>query len=404
MAPGSTLLLAAGVVFAALALAGSVAWWLDQSVIPAYLLVGLALAPTTPWAGAIPVSVGGEFVDLFAQLGVVFLLFFIGVEFSVPNLLADPGPTLRAGTLDLVVNAGLGVALGFAVGLSLPGALFLGAVTYPSSSAVITKTLVDLGWIADPESEAIIGLLVFEDLVMAVYLAALAVVAFGLEPAAALASLGQSGVLLLGFAVLAVYGSRHVERLFAIRSNELFLLRVVGLTVLLSGFALAAGVSEAVAAFFVGAAVSESELTERLERVLEPARDLFAAVFFFAIGWGTDFGAVAAVWELVAAGVALGLVGKLASGYAGGLTFGLDPRRATRVALAMVTRGEFSLVVAALAVAASDPLPAVVPAFAVGYVLAMSVLGTVLMRDAAPFERRMARYHETVAAWREDGH
>jgi len=387
MATASTLLLEAGVVFAALALAGSVAWRLDQSVIPAYLLVGLALAPTTPWAAALPVAVGGEFVELFSQLGVVFLLFFIGVEFSVPNLLADPGPTLRAGTVDFVVNAGLGVALGLVAGLSLPGALFLGAVVYPSSSAVITKTLVDLGWVADPESEAIVGVLVFEDLVMAVYLAALAVVAFGLDLSAALASLGRSGALLLSFALLAVYGGRYVERVFATRSNELFLLRVVGVTVLLSGFALSVGVSEAVAAFFVGAAVSESDVKHRLEDVLAPARDLFAAVFFFAIGLGTDLGSVAAVWELVAAGVVLSVVGKLATGYVGGRAYGLDERRSTRSALALVTRGEFSLVVAALAATAPGAFAGVIPPFAVGYVLAMSVLGTVLMRYSGPFER-----------------
>jgi len=337
MAVGGTLLLEAGVVFAALALAGSVAWWLDQSVIPAYLVVGIALGPATPWAGALPVAVGGEFIDLFSQLGVVFLLFFIGVEFSVAKLLGEPGPILRAGAVDLVVNAGLGVALGLAIGLSLPGALFLGAVTYPSSSGVITKTLVDLGWIADPESETIIGVLVVEDLVMAVYLAALAVVAFDLDASAAVVSMGRSAVLLLGFALLAVYGGRYVERLLATRSNELFLLRVVGVTVLLSGFALSSGVSEAVAAFFVGAAVSETEAKERLERVLEPARDLFAAVFFFAIGLATDLGTVVAVWELVAVGVVLGVLGKLASGYLGGLAYDLPPRRSTRVALAPVS-------------------------------------------------------------------
>jgi CPA2 family monovalent cation:H+ antiporter-2 len=387
MAVGTTLLLEAGVVFAALALAGSLAWWLDQSVIPAYLLAGLALGPATPWASALPVAIGSEFIELFSQLGVVFLLFFIGVEFSLPKLLADPGPILRAGTVDLVVNAGLGVVLGLAVGLSLPGAIFLGAVVYPSSSAVITKTLVDLGWIADPESETIIGVLVVEDLVMAVYLAVLAVVAFDLEASAAIVSMGRSAGLLLGFALLAVYGGRYVERVLDTRSNEVFLLRVVGITVLLSGFALSSGVSEAVAAFFVGAAVSETDAKDRLERVLEPARDLFAAVFFFAIGLATDLGTVAAVWELVLAGVVLGVAGKLVSGYLGGVAYDLPPRRSARVALALTTRGEFSLVVAALAATAAGEFGAVIPPFAVGYVLAMSVLGTVLMRYSAPFER-----------------
>ncbi len=384
------LLFQAGVVFTILAVAGAIAWRVGQSVIPAYLVAGILVGPYAPSVGGLSLRAveRTEFIDLFAELGVVFLLFFIGVEFSVGTLLADPRRILAAGGLDLVVNLGLGLLLALAVGFSPLEALFLAGIVYPSSSAVITKTLVDLGWIADPESEAIIGVLVVEDVVMAVFLAVLAAVAIGGPPSALAVPLAESFGLLVAFVLLATLGGPLVERLFDTRSDELFLLRVVGLTALLAGFALLTGVSEAVAAFFVGAAISESDLKPRLETVLAPARDLFAAVFFFAIGLGTDPSAVAGVAGLLALGVAVTALGKLGSGYLGGRAYGLIPRRSLRMALALVTRGEFSLVVAALAVATPAVSPAV-PAFAVGYVLVMSLLGTVLMGASGPIERRL---------------
>ena len=376
----TTLLLEAGIAITVLAVAGALAWRLGQSVIPAYLLAGIAVGPHAPEVGGVSLALveRSEFIELFAELGVVFLLFFIGVEFSVAKLVAEPRRVVAAGGVDLLVNVALGVGLGLAFGLTLLEALFLAGVVYPSSSAVITKSLIDLGWIADPESEAILGVLVVEDVLVAIYLAVLAALAVGGPLEAALLPLGESLLFLLLFALLATVGSGLVERAFDTRSNELFLLRVVGITALLAGFALTTGVSEAVAAFFVGAAISESDLKPRLEDVVAPARDLFAAVFFFAIGLGTDPGAVAGVLGLLAAGVLVTGGGKLLTGYVGGRAYDLNQRRSLRMALALVTRGEFSLVVAALA-ASTAGVSGVVSTFAVGYVLVMSILGTLLM-------------------------
>lgn len=387
----TNLLLVAGIVFVGLALAGSIAWYGRLSVIPAYLVLGILIGPAGPTVGGVSLSLvrPGEFIDLFAELGIVFLLFFIGVEFSVATLAAKPRRLLRAGGVDLVVNVALGVVLGLAFGFTLFESLFIAGIVYPSSSAVITKSLVDLGWIADPESEAIMGVLVTEDIVMAVYIAVLAGIAIGGAPEALLYHLGQAGVLLIALALLATVGRESLARVLDISSDELFLLRIVGITVFLGGAALSVGVSEAVAAFFVGAAVSETRHKDRIERVLAPARDLFAAVFFFAIGLGTDPRAVFDAGTLLVAAIGLGIVGKSLSGYLGGRAYDLAPRRSIRMALAMITRGEFSLVVAAVAATASGRLAAEIPAFAVGYVLIMSILGTILMRYSASFERRL---------------
>jgi CPA2 family monovalent cation:H+ antiporter-2 len=266
----------------------------------------------------------------------------------------------------------------------------LAGIVYISSSAVITKSLIDLGWIADPESDAILGVLVFEDVVIAVYLAALSAVALS---AGGIEGIARSLAIAFGFLValvlLAAYGTDLLERAFDVRSDEVFLLRIVGLVVLVGGVALAAGVSEAVAAFFLGAAFGGTEHAHRIERVITSERDIYAAVFFLAIGLTTDPRLFPAVAVPLVVLVVVSTASKLISGYYGGQYYGLSERRSVRAALALVARGEFSLVIAALAVSAggSTALSQTIPAIAVGYVLAMSILGTVLMRYSGRIER-----------------
>ena len=378
---GTGVLLEAGILLTAVAVGGALAWRLGQSVIPAYILAGVLLGPNSP-VPALSLVEGSEFVTLLQELGVVLLLFFIGLHFSPSSLLERRGSVLRAGMLDLGLNAPVGFVAGILLGFTLLEAVVLAGVVYISSSAIITKSLIELGWIADPEAESILGVLVFEDLVIAVYLAILtAVVLSGEELAETATAVGISVGFIGLLAVLAFYGTGTVERALDVRSDELFLLRVVGAAALIGGVALALGVSEAVAAFFLGAAVGGTEHADRVERVITSERDLYAAVFFFAIGLGTDPGTFGAVALPVLVLAAVSTASKLVSGYLGGRAYGLSERRSVRVAVAMVARGEFSLVLAALAVQARmDPL---VSALAVGYVLVMSVLGTTLMGQSA---------------------
>ena len=373
-----------GIALTALAFGGAVAVRANQSVIPMYIVVGILVGPNEPTSlGPVPLTLVGthEFIDVLAELGVVFLLFFLGLEFSLDRLVEGWDRLVGIGTLDFLVNFGLGAALGFAFGFTLVETLFVAGIVYISSSAVITKSLIERGWIANPESEAILGTLVFEDILIAVYLAVLSAVALG---GGGLASAARSVVVafafLAGLSLLAWYGTAHVERAFAASTDELFLLRVVGVTTLIAGVALALGVSEAVAAFFVGTAFGGTDLAHRIERIVSPARDLFAAFFFLAIGLSTDVTLIASVWELLVAAVVLTTLGKLVSGTAGGFLYGFSRRRALRVGVGLVPRGEFSLVIATLAGSVgTGALSDTVPAFAVGYVLAMSILGSVLM-------------------------
>ncbi|WP_254536673.1 cation:proton antiporter [Halomarina litorea] len=376
-----TSLLTVGAMFAAVALAGASARRLGQSVIPFYIVAGVLVNPYVAGELDLPAIPDSEFVTVLAELGIVFLLFFLGLEFSIDRLLESGPRLLKAGALDLVVNFSAGFLLGLAVGWSVVEAFVLGGVIYISSSAIITKSLIDLGWIANPESEPMLGTLVFEDLAIAVYLAVLsAIVLGGGELSVALRGIGIAAAFLLILLMGVYYGGTLFDRYLRVDTNESFVLRAVAAATLVAGIALALGVSEAVAAFFVGMGFSSTDHVEKLERLLAPLRDTFAAVFFFWIGVTTDPVLVAGTVGLLALAVVVSTPTKFATGYLAGRLYDLDPRRSVRVGAGLVTRGEFSLIIAALVTAGGTPvLSEVIPAFAVGYVLVMSVLGTTLM-------------------------
>ncbi|MFD1598469.1 cation:proton antiporter [Halobellus rarus] len=383
-------LLELGQVFAVLALAGAVALRVGLSVIPLYVVSGMLAGPFVAGRTGAPYVPDGELLTVLAEVGIVLLLFFLGLEFSLDRLLAARSRITRAGVVDVAINLPLGIAIGLALGWSVVEALLLGGIVYISSSAIITKTLIDLGWIANDEAEPILGTLVFEDLFIAVYLAVVTSLVLG-GADAGLNGLGRSLAVAFGFLgalFLAVqYGTEFFSRVLDVSDTESFVLRILGVVVPIAGAALTLGVSEAVAAFFVGMGFSTSGHRERIERLLTPVRDVFAAVFFFWIGVGTDPRLLVGVAVPLVAAVALTTPAKLISGYLGGRVYDLSEGRSLRVGLGLVPRGEFSLVIAALAAGGSTTvMQDVIPALAVGYVLVMSVLGTVLMQRSDAVE------------------
>jgi CPA2 family monovalent cation:H+ antiporter-2 len=382
-------LLELGELFVTVALAGAIGYRLGLSVIPLYVVGGMLAGPFVAGRLGVPYVQTGEALTLLAELGIVLLLFFLGLEFSLDRLLAARTNISRAGVVDIVVNLPIGVVIGLALGWSVVEALLLGGIVYISSSAIITKSLIDLGWIADAESEPILGTLVFEDLVIAVYLALVTSLVLGGDGVGGVVeslavAFGFLGVLLL----VVQYGTRFFDGVLDVENPEPFVLRTLGVVVPVAGFALSIGVSEAVAAFFVGMGFSTTDHRERIERRLVGIRDVFAAVFFFWIGVNTDPRLVVAVAGPLAVAVLLTTPTKLLSGYYGGRVYDLPPRRALRVGVGLVSRGEFSLVIAALAASGTGRvMTEVIPALAVGYVLVMSTLGTILMGETDRIER-----------------
>ena len=381
-------LLELGQVFLVCAVAGAVALRIGLSVIPLYVVSGMLAGPFVAGRLGLPTVPESDLLTVLAEVGIVLLLFFLGLEFSLDRLLASRSRITRAGAVDLAVNLPLGVVIGVALGWSAVEALLLGGIVYISSSAIITKTLIDLGWIANREAEPILGTLVFEDLFIAVYLAVVTSLVLGGD----VGEVGRSLAIAFGFLgallVAVQYGTGLFARLLDVSDPEPFVLRALGVVVPIAGVALSIGVSEAVAAFFVGMGFANSGHRDRLERLLAPVRDVFAAVFFFWIGVGTDPRLVAGVALPLAAAVVVTTPAKLVSGYVGGRIYDLSTRRSLRVGVGLVPRGEFSLVIAALAAGGSTTvLRETIPALAVGYVLVMGTLGTVLMQRSDGVER-----------------
>ncbi|MEN3263159.1 cation:proton antiporter, partial [Pseudonocardia sp.] len=264
-----------GAVFFSLGLLGRLAGRIGLSPIPLYLVGGLFFGT----GGIIPLTGIEGFTALAGEVGVVLLLLLLGLEYSAAELVTGLRRSWTAGILDVVLNAAPGAAVALALGWGPVGALVMGGVTYISSSGIIAKVLADLGRLGNRETPVVLSILVFEDLVMALYLPILTAVLVGVSLAGGLAAVGISVAVLAVVLVVALRYGRFVSALVDSPDREVFLLKVLGVALLVAGFASAMQVSAAVGAFLLGIAISGST-AENASKLLEPLRDLFAAVFF----------------------------------------------------------------------------------------------------------------------------
>jgi len=376
-----------GVLVVGLALLARVASRAGFSPIPLYLVAGLAFGT----GGVLPLQLSAEFIEIGSEIGVVLLLFMLGVEYSAEELTSGLRTGMTAGVLDVALNFTPGLVFGLLLGWSPVAAVLLGGVTYISSSGVIAKALGDLDRLGNRETPAILSLLVTEDLVMAVYLplAAVLLVGTGLATGAISLAIAVSTVaLVLGLALR--YGEPVSRAVFS-RSNEALLLTIFGMVLLVSGVAQRLQVSSAVGAFLVGIALS-GEVAERARDLLTPLRDLFAAVFFLFFGLQIDPATIPPAAGLALLLGAVTAVTKVVTGWYAAARIGVRRRGRIRAGLTMVARGEFSIVIAGLGVAAGVE-PRLGPLSA-AYVLLLAIAGPLLMRVAEPIAEALDRRDE----------
>jgi monovalent cation:H+ antiporter-2, CPA2 family len=379
------LLLELGGIIALLAVLARLAVRLRLSPIPFYLLGGLLIGE----GGLVPVVTSDVFIEIGAELGVVLLLLMLGLEYTGDELLGSIRSTAGAGLVDLVLNFAPGFIAGLILGLGPTLSLFLGGVTYISSSGVAAKLLADLGWIANRETPVVLSILVFEDLAMAIILPILGVLALGGSLTTAIVSVTAAltvAALILG--VSARHGHR-LSRLVFSGSDEVSLLTLLGITLVVAGAAEQLNVSAAVGAFLVGIGVS-GEAVHRARTLLTPLRDVFAGVFFVFFGLSTnpaDLPQVAMPVLLLALATA---ATKMATGWWAAARQGIGRRGRLRAATTLIARGEFSIVIAGLGIIAGGG--ARLGAIAAGYVLLMATVGPISARIAdmefRPADRR----------------
>ncbi len=371
------LLVELGAVVLGLGIVARLAGRLAVSPIPLYLIVGLAFGE----GGLVPIVTSEEFIEVGAEIGVILLLLMLGLEYTASELVSAMRSTFAAGILDFGVNFTPGFLAGLLLGWGPTAALFLGGVTYISSSGVIAKLLGDLAWTGNSETPVVLSILVFEDLVMAILLPILGAAALGASATGAALSISIAVAVLVAALALTYWRGDRLGSVIFHGSEEVSLLTVLGLALVVAGLAEAVNVSAAVGAFLVGIGLSGDDAA-RAHSLLSPFRDLFAAVFFVFFGLSTDPQEIPGV--LVAA-LVLGTVTagtKLFVGWWAARRQGIGAAGRRRTGLALIARGEFSIIVAGLAggVAGAEELPAL----AAAYVLLMAVAGPIAAKVADP--------------------
>jgi CPA2 family monovalent cation:H+ antiporter-2 len=369
------------VTVSVLAVLGLVASRVGLSAIPAYLLAGLLLGPNEPEMLALIEP--SEVTDFVAEIGLIFLLFFIGLEFSLARLLRSGHHFGLGGTLDLLVNGGLGLIVGIAAfGWSFP-ALILATAVYVSSSAITGKGLIDFRRLADEETDLVLAILIFEDLVLALVLG---LAAGGGSDMAETFALVAKVLAFVGIALAASrWLARPLDRLLDRLSLEFFLLFTLAFVVGMAALAEELELSGAIGALMAGIILAETTIREQIEERFFSFRDVFAALFFFAFGLSIDVGAIGNVAWLLAAAVALTVVGKIAGGYLAGIVGGFTRRQSLNAGIALIAHGEFTIILAQIAAdnEAIDPGDlADLSAFAGLYVLVTATIGLMLMKES----------------------
>ncbi|QMV43413.1 cation:proton antiporter [Cohnella cholangitidis] len=377
------IVLEVGLAIALIALAGLLSAKFRFSVIPFYILIGMAVGPHSVelWHFDFRFIESAPLIEFMGRIGVLFLLFYLGLEFSVGRLIKSGRSIAVGGTIYIAINFTLGLAFGWAAGFPFQETLVVAGITTISSSAIVAKVLVDLKRTANPETEMILGIIMFEDVFLAVYISILS--GLVLSGSASVWGVALSALIALVFMLaLLVIGRKAVpllNKVLDIRSNELFGLVIFAGLFLVAGFSETIHVAEAIGALLIGLVLAETEHMKRIEKLILPFRDFFGAIFFFSFGLTIDPTTLGgAIWLSLAA-VVVTLIGNFTAGMLAGRSAGLSPKASVNIGFTIVARGEFSIIMANIAKAGG--LLTIIQPFAALYVLILAILGPLLTKE-----------------------
>lgn len=341
------------------------------SVVPVYLLIGLLLGD----GGLVPIALSEDFLNTGAQIGAILLLLLLGLEYSSYDLAKAFTERRSSGLIDLVVNGTPGVVIGLMLGWGLAGAIALGGITYVSSSGIAAQLIKEMGFMRSEVSKRATGILVFEDLALAPYLPLLTSLVLGVSAVSGLISVAVA-LAITGLVILISFrGGNRITKILNPNEPAGLLLTVFGTALLAAGLADMIGFSGVVAAFLIGLLLT-GEVAETARARLSPIRDIFAAIFFVFFGLATNPADLPAVIPLAIVLTVIGVVGKMFTGW--WVTRDLSDRSSWRRAGAfLIPRGEFSMVIAALA--APVVLEFNLQALTLAYVILTSIVASFLL-------------------------
>ena len=363
------------------------------SAIPAYLFAGIILGPNEP--DIVQLVQPSEVTHFVSEIGLIFLLFFLGLEFSLERLVRSGRHVGLGGAADLIANAGLGLLVGLiAFGPSF-AAIVLAACIYVSSSAIAVKALIDFRRLADDETDLVLAILLFEDIAIAGVLGFVATGGGGVAETAGVTT--KAFVFVAASLAASRWLGAWIGRQLGRLELEFFLLAVFGFVIAMSAIAMELELSEAIGALMAGVILSESGVREEIEQRFFAMRDIFAALFFFAFALTIDLSRWSDLGWIVALAVVATLIGKVGVGVVAGRLGGFSVRQGINAGAALVAHGEFTIILAQLAAgnaALSLEQRDDIVAFAGLYVLASATVGVVLMKES----KRLGRMLRPAAA------
>ncbi len=371
-----TLIELGGIIFG-LSIVARLASKLGVSAIPFYLLAGLAVGNNS----LVPLYFSEEFIHLGAEIGVILLLFTMGLEYSGDRLKENLGHALPAGIADLVLNFPPGFLVGLLLGWGVLASVLLGGITYISSSGIIAKLVSDLGRVDNGETPTVLSILVLEDIAMALFLPLITIFLIKQGVLSSLLSIAIALIAGGGMFFIAMHYGKALCRLISHPSDEIILLTTLGLAIFIAGLAQQVQLSAAVGAFMVGVTLSGT-VAERTHELMHPLTDWFAATFFLFFGLGIELHALPGVFWPAMGLLGLTTVTKLLTGWWSTRNMSLPTANRLSAGVTLIARGEFSLVIAGLGVAAGLE-PQLGPLTA-AYVLFSALLGTILTRALDP--------------------
>ena len=398
------IILEIGLALALIAFAVALAHKLGLSNVPFLIIIGMAVGPHAPQFGVFDFRFieTGSLIEYMGRIGVLFLLFYLGLESNVSRLIEAGRSILTGGTIYVGINFTVGFTFGYLAGFPLREALIIAGLTTVSSSAIVAKILFDYRRMANPETQIILGITMFEDVFLAVYLSLISGIV--LSGATSLTGVLSSGGVALGFIIgLMVVGrwaTPLLNRLLRIASNEVFVVVVFACLFLLAGLGETIHVAESIGALLLGLILGETEHSERMERLVVPFRDFFGAIFFFGFGLSIDpFTLGGAAWLAVGAAL-LSLVGVVIAGLIVGRRAKLPTIGSLNTSFTLLARGEFSIIIVNLALAGG--LIAVLQPFAALYVLILASASPLLAKESERiyglFAKLFSRRGKTKAA------
>ncbi|MGL4340047.1 MAG: cation:proton antiporter [Rhodoglobus sp.] len=380
-------LLILGVLFVIAYSLGRLGKLVGLPAIPIYIVVGLL---ASPYSQIVAVNFSSADVELVAVVGLILLLFSLGLEFDQDEFYGNAGALVISGGTRIALNLGVGFALGLWIGWGTREALIIAGMTATSSSAIITKLLIELRRLANRETPTILGIMVLEDVFVAIYLAIVGVILRGTTDFWAVTlQLAISFTFLIVMFALARWGGGLVSRLASTRDDELFTILFFGLAVAFGGIGEMLGVSDAIGAFLIGLVLGASRFRGRIEQLVLPLRDVFGAFFFLHFGFSLNSATFGEVVVPVTLAVILTLIVNTVGGQIIAWQNKLTKAEGLNASAMLQNRGEFALILATLAAGAG--LDSRLTPFAGLYVLSMAIVGPILAVNSEKLGRLMFR-------------